>query len=70
MLLDVGMTGTVAEKLDHCRVSHLLMDLGWVDFELGVPPPLPAAQPILPKPHQPKPTRADNGTRKVQANPT
>ena len=25
------------------RVSHLLVDLGWVDFDLGVPPTCPAA---------------------------
>ena len=24
------------------RVSHLLVDLGWVDFDLGVPPILPS----------------------------
>ena len=26
-----------------CRVSHLLVDLGWVDFDLGVPPSGPTA---------------------------
>ena len=28
------------------RVSHLLMDLGWVDFDLGVPLTCPATQPL------------------------
>ena len=39
-----------------CRVSHLLVDLGWVDFDLGVPPSWPAAQPLLPNSHQARQT--------------
>ena len=41
------------------RVSHLLVDLGWVDSDLGVPPSGPAAQPLLPNSHQPRQNRAD-----------
>ena len=52
------------------RVSHLLMDLGLVDFDLGVPPSCPAAQPLLPNSHQPKQIRADSGTLKILVNPT
>ena len=32
------------------RVSHLHVDLGCVDFDLGVPPSCPAAQPNSTKP--------------------
>ena len=52
------------------RLSHLLMDLGWVDFDLGVPPSCPAAQPLLPNYHQPKQSYIDSGTLKNQVNPT
>ena len=52
------------------RVSHLLMDLGWVDFDLGVPPSLPAAQPLLPNSHQTRQNWADRGTLKFQVNTT
>ena len=33
------------------RVSHLLVDLGWVDFDLGAPPPFPAASAKFPFAH-------------------
>ena len=36
------------------RVIRMLVDLGWVDFDLGVPPSCPTAQPLLPNSHQPK----------------
>ena len=36
------------------RVSHLLVDLGWVDFDLGVPPSCSAAQPLLKNFRQPR----------------
>ena len=52
------------------RVSHLLMDLGWVDFDLGVPLTCPATQPLLPNSHHPKPNRADSGRPKIKFNPT
>ena len=45
------------------------MDLGWVDFDLGVPPSCPSAQPLLPNSHQPKQNWADSGTLKIQVNP-
>ena len=35
-----------------------------------VPPSCPAAQPLLPNSHQPKQNWADNGTVKIQVNPT
>ena len=34
------------------RVSHLIVDLGWDDFNLGVPTSCPSAQPLLPNSHQ------------------
>ena len=47
------------------RVSLLLVCLGWVDFDLGVPPSCPAAQPLLPNSHQPRQNWADSGTLKI-----
>ena len=32
-------------------VSHLLVDLDWVDLDLGIPPSCPAAQPLLSNSH-------------------
>ena len=55
---------------DQCRVSQLFVGLGWVDFDLGVPPSCPAAQPLLPNSHQPNQNRADGGTLKIQVDPT
>ena len=52
------------------RVSHLLVDLGWVDLDFSVPPSCIAAQPLLPNSHQPRQNRADSGTLKIQVNPT
>ena len=52
--------------LDKCRQgmryrgSHLLVDLGWVDFDLGVPPSCPA----------PSAKFSDSGTLKFHVNPT
>ena len=31
-------------------VSHLLVDMSWVDFDLGVPPSCPVVQALLPIP--------------------
>ena len=42
---------------DVYRVSHLLVDLGWVDFVLDVP----AMLPILPNSDMPKQNLADRG---------
>ena len=47
------------------RVSHLLMDLGWVDFDLGVPPSCPTVRPLLPNFPQPKQNQTDCGTLKI-----
>ena len=52
------------------RVSHLLIDLVWVDFDLGAPPSCPSAQPLLPNSHQPRHNLADSGTLKIKVNPT
>ena len=52
------------------RVSHLLVDLGCVDFDLVVPSSCPAAQPILPHFHIPRQNWADSGTLTIQFNPT
>ena len=52
------------------RVSHVLVDQGWVDFDLGVPPFCPAPQTHLPNSHQPRQNWADSGTLKIQVNPT
>ena len=52
------------------RVSHLLIviDLVWVDFDLGAPPSCPASQPLLPNSHQPRQNWADSATLKIQVN--
>ena len=48
---------------DVYMVSHLLVHLGWVDFDLGVPPSCQAAQPLLPNSLQPTQNLADNPTQ-------
>ena len=48
----------------------MLVALGWVDFDLGVPPYCPAAQPLLPHSHQPKQNWADGRITKIKVNPT
>ena len=50
-------------------MPHLLVDLGWVDFDLAVPPSGPAAQPLLPNSNQPRQKWADSGTLKIKVNP-
>ena len=52
------------------RVIHLVVHLGWVDFDLDVPPSFPAAQPFLPNFYQPMQNWADSGTLKIRVNPT
>ena len=51
-------------------MSHLVMDLGLVDFDLNVPPFCPAAWPLLPNSHQLRHSWADSGTITIQVNPT
>ena len=46
------------------------MDLGWVDFDLGVPPSCLAAQSLLPNFQQPKQNWADSRMLKIQVYPT
>ena len=55
---------------DFYRVVHLFVDLGWVDFELSVPPSCPSAQPLLPNSHQAIQNWADSGTLKIQVSLT
>ena len=43
-------------------MSRRLVDLGWVDFDLGVPPSCPAAQPLLPSFLQSKQNWAERQT--------
>ena len=72
------MQGNVLQKTDRdrrCktflyRASHVLVDLGCVDFDLGVSPSCPAAQPPLPHSHLPKQSRADSRTIEIQVNKT
>ena len=45
------------------------MDLGWVDFDLDVPPCCLAAQPVLPISHQPRQNQAEGGSAKIKFNP-
>ena len=52
------------------RVPYLLVDVGWVDFNLCDPLSCPAAQPRLPNSHLPRQNWADSGTVKIQINPT
>ena len=49
---------------------HLFLNLGWVDFELGVPPSCPSAKPGLQNYQQPRQNWADSGTLKIHVNPT
>ena len=50
-------------------VIDLLRDLGWVDFDFGVPTSCPAAQPLLPNSHSQQ-NWTDGGTNKIKVNPT
>ena len=52
------------------RASHVLVDLGWVEFDFRVPPSCPVYQPPLPNSHQPTQNRADSGTLKIHVKPT
>ena len=68
LLLQLLMVSALIDP--YCRMSHLLVDLGLVDLDFCAPPPCPAAQPLLPNSHQPKQSRADSGTLKIQVNKT
>ena len=59
-----GMSGFYYTHALPYRVSHVLVHLGWVDFDSCVPPSCPAAQPLLLNSHQPKQSQADTGTLK------
>ena len=50
------------------RVSHLVIDLGWVDFDMSFPPFCSAAKPLLPNSHQPRQNWADSGTITIEVN--
>ena len=47
------------------RASRVLLDLGWVDFDFGVTPSCPVAQPLLPNSNQPR----QNGQRALAEYP-
>ena len=47
------------------RLGLVVMDLGWVDFELYVPPCCPAAQPIQPNSHLAKHNWAGSGITEI-----
>ena len=70
--LPIGIVAMVAKGDGHWiySVSHMVVDLGWVDIDLGVPPSCPASQPLLPNSQEPKQTLADSGSLKIQVNPT
>ena len=53
-----------------CHPVHLLLDLGWVDFDLGAPPSWPAAQRLGPNFHLLRQNWADSGTTNIKVNPT
>ena len=59
-----------SSQIFYYRVSHVLLDLGWVDFYFRVPPSCPTVQPLLPNSHQPRQNQADSGTLKIQVNQT
>ena len=44
--------------------------LGWVGFDLDVPPTFPAAQTILPYSYLPKQSQTGSGMFKIKVNPT
>ena len=46
-------------------LALVVSDLGWVDFDLDVPPSCPIAQPILPDSNLPKQKWADSGMTRV-----
>ena len=48
----------------------MVVDMGWVNFDLDVPPACPVAHTILPNSRLPKQNRADSGMTKIIANPT
>ena len=59
------LDNTTFYKLEF-RVSRLLVELGWFDFDLDFPPPCPAAQQLLPNSHKLRQNWAENGTLKIQ----
>ena len=65
---EIGIIGWSTTTL--YRSSHVLVDLGWVDFDFSVPPSCLVAQPLLPNSHQPKHSQADSGTLEIQVNKT
>ena len=58
---------SVSQYGDNYRVSHVLVDLGWLTL---ISVFLPDVQPLLPNYHQPKQSRADSGALKIQVNLT
>ena len=56
--------------IDNYRLTLVVADLSWVDFDLGVSASCPVARPILPNTHLPKQNQADNGITQIIVNPT
>ena len=65
---ELELQGTEQGLQVQYRVSHLVGDLGWVDFDFSVPPYFTLVQPLLLNSHQPKQSRADSGTLEIQVN--
>ena len=47
-----------------------VVDLGWVDFDFGVPYSCPFVQPLRPNSHKPRQNWADSRTPKIKVNPS
>ena len=58
--MDSLKMSTGKKRLDWYRVSHLVIDVGLVDFDFSVPPFCPAAKPLLPSAQFP-PAEAELG---------
>ena len=57
--------------LSTSRVTHLLANFGWVDFDFGdVPPSCSSVQQVLPLSHQPRQNQAEGVKAKIKVNPT
>ena len=64
------VSANLAQKIQGVLgVSHLLVDLGWVDFDLGVPPSCPAASAKFPS-AQADLVRQWNTQNAIQPNPS
>ena len=51
-------------------VGQVIVELGWVDFDLDVPSSYPTPEPILPISHMPMQNGAVRGIPKINVNKT